>query len=302
MHPSRIFCSDASVRAGEPIAGSASTCAELVLVSWPKRAWGADALDSTGLPASLPGWLAARAADGRKVALRLVSRPDTSTDLVTAMGWTAAGSWRVDGVPPAELAERMDAATGVGARPALVVCTHGRHDACCALHGQGLAEQARGEVARRGLDLEVWESTHLGGHRFAATAISLPSGHMHGRLRPADAAALVDHAAGVSQGPILDLYRGSVFQGEAQQVAEAAALAWAAQQSWGGAASVGEPRDGVVPVRVGERALAVRVERRAWSTVKSCSEAPAGAVEVTRLVAAEVSEESPTIGAQEVRS
>jgi hypothetical protein len=61
--------------------------------------------------------------------------------------------------------------------PLLLVCTHGRRDRCCALDGRALlrALTDAGEP-------DVWESSHLGGHRFAPTALVLPTGYLYGRL------------------------------------------------------------------------------------------------------------------------
>lgn len=58
--------------------------------------------------------------------------------------------------------------------PVTLVCTNGKRDICCALEGRKLinAMEARGEVA--------WESTHLGGHRFAPTRLTLPDGRIYG--------------------------------------------------------------------------------------------------------------------------
>jgi hypothetical protein len=68
--------------------------------------------------------------------------------------------------------------------PLLLVCTHGRRDRCCALDGRALvtALTAAGEP-------HVWESSHLGGHRFAPTALVLPTGYAYGRLDVASAIA-----------------------------------------------------------------------------------------------------------------
>lgn len=68
----------------------------------------------------------------------------------------------------------------------LLVCTHGKKDWCCALRGRPVV------AALAALDPDpVWECSHLGGDRFAATALSLPSGITHGRLSPDDAPALL---------------------------------------------------------------------------------------------------------------
>lgn len=79
------------------------------------------------------------------------------------------------------------------ADPLLLVCTHGRRDRCCALDGRALAVA----VAAVG-EADVWESSHLGGHRFAPTALVLPTGYLYGRLDAASAIA-AHKSAGVGE-------------------------------------------------------------------------------------------------------
>lgn len=73
------------------------------------------------------------------------------------------------------------------------VCTNGRHDPCCAAYGapvyQALADQA-------GPD-RVWQTTHIGGHRMAATLIAFPQGIVYGHVDPHDVESLLmNHRAG----------------------------------------------------------------------------------------------------------
>ena len=79
--------------------------------------------------------------------------------------------------------------------PLLLVCTHGRKDWCCALRGRPVAA-ALAAVAPE----ETWECSHLGGDRFAANVLALPTGHTHGRVDAADAAEL---AAAVRAGQVV---------------------------------------------------------------------------------------------------
>jgi len=72
----------------------------------------------------------------------------------------------------------------------LLVCTHGRKDWCCARRGRPLAA-ALAELA----PLRVWECSHLGGDRFAANLLSLPTGWTYGRVDVDDAAAVVAETA-----------------------------------------------------------------------------------------------------------
>jgi hypothetical protein len=67
-----------------------------------------------------------------------------------------------------------------------LVCTHTTRDACCARLGLPLAREVMKAAEGR-----AWHSSHLGGHRFAATMACLPSGLWLGRVPPDDAAAVV---------------------------------------------------------------------------------------------------------------
>ena len=69
--------------------------------------------------------------------------------------------------------------------PAILTCTNGKRDACCALKGRAFHD-AIAEIAPRA----AWQTTHLGGHRFAPTAVVLPHGSQYGWLAPDDAPGL----------------------------------------------------------------------------------------------------------------
>ena len=66
----------------------------------------------------------------------------------------------------------------------------------------------------------AWQTTHLGGHRFAATLVVLPQGLQFGRVLAPEVPALVD---GLDKGEIyrLDRFRGRVDASRMAQVAEA---------------------------------------------------------------------------------
>ena len=92
-----------------------------------------------------------------------------------------------------------DAAPRLGAREMTeidelyTVCTNGRHDPCCAAFGAPVY-QSMTQVA--GVE-RVWQTTHIGGHRMAATLIAFPQGIVYGHLDPADIESLLlNHRAG----------------------------------------------------------------------------------------------------------
>lgn len=76
--------------------------------------------------------------------------------------------------------------------PLLLVCSHSRRDVCCARFGPPLARSLAADPRWRG---RVWESSHIGGHRFAPTAVALPAGWVHGRLTKDDGRRVLADAA-----------------------------------------------------------------------------------------------------------
>lgn len=100
--------------------------------------------------------------------------------------------------------------------PVALVCCHSKHDMCCAIRGRPVAQEVQAAWPGR-----VWESSHLGGDRFAASMVLLPSGLCYGRLDPATAtAALHAHERGLL---IPHHLRGR--SGDSREVQAAAALA-----------------------------------------------------------------------------
>ncbi|MGW6196394.1 sucrase ferredoxin [Kribbella sp. NPDC055110] len=86
--------------------------------------------------------------------------------------------------------------------PVYLVCTHGRHDACCAVRGRPVAAALAAAYPER-----TWECSHIGGDRFAANVVVLPHGLFYGHVAPARAVELAkqyDESAVVP-----DLLRGS---------------------------------------------------------------------------------------------
>ena len=58
------------------------------------------------------------------------------------------------------------------------VCTHARRDICCSR--EGLPTWQRLDSLSNG---RAWQTTHLGGHRFAPNVLTLPSARSYGRVR-----------------------------------------------------------------------------------------------------------------------
>ena len=94
-----------------------------------------------------------------------------------------------------------------------LVCVNGRRDRCCAKFGGPFYDALRLEAGAW-----VWQTSHVGGHRFAPTVVALPHGLIYGRV-PSNKAAALAHDQ--SQRRIaLDFYRGCSYDDEPVQAAE----------------------------------------------------------------------------------
>jgi hypothetical protein len=123
----------------------------------------------------------------------------------------------------------------------VLVCTHGRRDACCGARGMELLGALAGvpTLARPGV--RVWRTSHTGGHRFAPTAIALPSASLWAWADPALLSQVVDAQGPV--GSVISRYRGCASLGSpAQQAVEKAVLSevgWSLLSSWRRAVDLG---------------------------------------------------------------
>ena len=180
-----LRCSFASELRGDPVIGTAAPALGMVLVEQPGP-WGRQALVHSRLDPAVGAVLSDRAvAMGLRVLV--IRRPGRAPE-------PARRRWAVVDCRPgrevsrwgtfaedAELLELpLDGSVGSSSyEPTYLVCTHGRHDACCAIRGRPLAE----ELARERPEA-VWECSHVGGDRFAANLLVLPHGLYYGRVGP----------------------------------------------------------------------------------------------------------------------
>lgn len=197
-------CSAAAARIEEPSEGTASTVRAFLAVEDPGP-WGVDAVVDSRLPQPVRDHLAriesthrvrpllirrhgrAVPRDGVRVFAGFVhsDRPWLETAVlddvaeVTSLDVAGLGQGRSPGLTPHD-------------EPVFLVCTHGRHDVCCAERGRPLASALTVAAPEH-----TWEVSHIGGDRFAANLLVLPHGLYYGRLTAADAPRFaVDHLAG----------------------------------------------------------------------------------------------------------
>jgi hypothetical protein len=190
-------CATASLGRADTLAGTASTVRAFLLLEHPGP-WGADVLRDSRLPDGVGARLAA---DARSAGVRVLfvrrhgRRPTAEGCRVFAAYADPVAPW-AETTTLDDLAGVLDldlTALGAGRSPGLtayrhallLVCTHGRHDACCAERGRPVASAVAAAHPE-----EAWEVSHIGGDRFAANLLVLPHGLYYGHLDPESAIAV----------------------------------------------------------------------------------------------------------------
>jgi Sucrase/ferredoxin-like len=210
-----------------PCLASASTTARAWLLIEHPGPWGSP-IEGIDLAGPVAGAMALARRHAVRVQLILRPRRRRATPPVQVyVGWSGPAAW-LEGLEladPAELGDLDLEAVAAGQRPGFgaplgengenlfLVCTHGRHDACCARLGRPLVQALYDRFGG-----VVWETTHVGGHRYAANLVCLPHGLYYGDLSPADGLAAV--AAYLRREVWLERYRGRAGLPEPAQAAE----------------------------------------------------------------------------------
>jgi hypothetical protein len=219
-----LLCSVVSRESGEQLFGTA-TRVDVWLALEYTRPWGADAFSESDLPAPIKEHLSIaldaitrsrmqfirqnRLREGLAFYVAIARDPGPALYQFRLNTYEELLEIDIPAVASsAEAYERFRSQESI-----MLVCTNSKRDRCCAKNGPPVYEA----LAPVGGDA-VWQTTHLGGHRFAATAVFLPSGLTYGRLEPADAERVFHET---QQGRmILERFRGRSSYEEAAQAAE----------------------------------------------------------------------------------
>jgi len=194
-HETAPGCARLSLEAGEPLCGTAPHVRVWVMIEY-DAPWESDAVAHVPLPRRVrPAVeeLAGRSGGGAR--LQLIKRPPASEPAAHRTAYVAltppSGEPRLfrfefpdegelASFDPLDVARRPEAyADHADGGPLYLVCTHGRYDRCCASLGVPLLS----EICRLGRGA-VWQTTHVGGHRFAPNVVCFPHGVYYGRLHP----------------------------------------------------------------------------------------------------------------------
>jgi hypothetical protein len=268
MSSERSYCSERSLAAGEPMAGTADPVDVWVLLEY-LPVWGAKATTDNALAAPTKAWLAGLVNDvqqrGLQPRVQFIRQPEIERVGVTLMVAADGALHRIEMPDYASLARlSLDAvlATPPVDAAQYFVCTNGQRDVCCARFGLPVYTALRERAAER-----VWQTTHVGGHRFAPNVLTLPQGAMYGRLQPGDVDEFVTCIEG--DGLAVRWLRGRSRFPAAVQTAEAALAARGADTA--GAMHCSADGSGGYRVHFGSNAVTVR-PGPAYEAFASCGD------------------------------
>ncbi len=264
-------CALAAVDRGEPLFATASQVRGWLLVEV-RGSWGVDAIHESALGEHVPRrWKDQLGTRGlRVVCIRTHARRDVEgvrlfTCTVPRAGGGPAVLWHRE---VSSLADVADATEGIAAnaepgvgwsradQAVFLVCTNGRHDQCCANLGRPLVRELRQSSWAE----QVWESSHVGGDRFAANVVALPQGLYFGRVDPSVAPTLL---GALDHGRLdLERFRGRTSLSFAQQAVEHFVRLEFDVDGIDDVVVGPRDGDGSFPAHIGDRSVAVRIRRR----------------------------------------
>ena len=216
--PPAPFCADLSRAHDEPLAATASRIDNWFLVEY-RGLWARDALTGSGLSDQVKQHLLDQVRSVPHGRLLFVRRPDRRgrPELVAFTAASRPGQTTVTRTEfeAYEDLRGLDLLAGTAVEhPLFLVCTHGKHDPCCARFGRPLYEALRDELAPEW----VWQVSHIGGDRFAGNLVCLPEGLYYGRVDRETAGPVLDEH--LARRILIPSYRGRSIYTFAVQAAE----------------------------------------------------------------------------------
>ncbi|MEL6137048.1 MAG: sucrase ferredoxin [Cyanobacteria bacterium J06626_23] len=193
-----FFCAAASHAAQEDLIGTAGTSDVYVFIQCPQP-WASKAYETAALPLRLRAYMQKQPnvrfllIEPENV-LKNTNRPSELALLIYQKQTTIFNNGYVGkALRLASLDDAVDMlehyfSGAISGQPITTndffVCVHGSRDKCCARFGRPFLKYAAKQRCAAGAEdkLRLWQVSHIGGHRFAPTALHLPSGRWYGRL------------------------------------------------------------------------------------------------------------------------
>jgi hypothetical protein len=219
-------CSALSILENEQLFGTAPLTQVWIMLEYPDP-FGGKALEESKIPGTVKAYLTdtQKTIPASRLLLIRQDQPKTDAGISAFVGLSSIHQPRLyefhlsnyDELLNLDLSSlstgKIELTEYLRTEPLFLVCTNGKRDPCCAQWGQ----QVYLEMAKLSAG-SVWQTSHVGGHRFAANVICLPHGIYYGRLRPDQANSLLSDYQGNCLSP--QNYRGRAHYPSEVQVAE----------------------------------------------------------------------------------
>ena len=212
MRPA-IICSHSSLHANEPLPGTAPRADVWMLLEF-DGVWGEKAFDESLLPVRVKNHLSEtlRLIPNSKLLLirqHMAHRQMASESRLSSTRFFLALTHLeqpllydftlnryedlLDMDIPGIAAQESTLRQNLSSQVLLIVCTNGRRDWCCARFGTDTYLElirASGAVSAQ---TTIWQSSHVGGHRFAPNIACLPAGLFYGRVEKDELPILIEN-------------------------------------------------------------------------------------------------------------
>ena len=200
-----MTCSEASRATNEVLAGTVKPSGIFFLIenSLPESGgWGSDAVKSAAQAGPLaPGlqrlqtvhdakilFIRQPRSQGKRFYVGLTNQPEPRLYQTELSDYADLLGLDIDSLGPGQ-APRLNGSEMSEVAELYTVCANGRHDPCCAKHGMPVFQEMVAQAGRE----NVWQTTHIGGHRMAATMIAFPHGIVYGHVDPPDVEAIISN-------------------------------------------------------------------------------------------------------------
>jgi len=181
----KSYCSQVCLEAEEPLAGTAVQVDVWIMLEY-RRAWQAKALKNNTLAAATNDWLektvAAFAEQDLVARPQFIRRPQRSDQIALFVAREGQlGGLSVENEQALLELDLVNNQLPTVAGPQYFVCTNAKRDLCCAKFGRPTFAALHKQIPDRS-----WQTTHVGGHRYAPNILALPQGAMYGRVMADD--------------------------------------------------------------------------------------------------------------------
>lgn len=189
-----FYCSELSRNAGEPLYGSASRATVWLMLEHP-HAWGRKALESSQLPDNVKEFLRSTLKSVKGSRFQLIRRSYSQSEKLNFFVAVTHESSPIirhiqldsyDDLLSLNINQIINEPVESDNSPLYIICTDGKHDKCCAKFGTAVYKSLKEKFGDA-----VWESSHVGGDRFAANMVCFPHGLYFGRMSNDEAIRVV---------------------------------------------------------------------------------------------------------------